>query len=137
MCSALHLKEMTQFCACIATVWLACAVTISAQEAAPKDVPQTGTEGTAQLIGALAEVRKLEAISVSAAPADRWQILWLHQCIYEKIMMTSLQVDATIAQIDNEISHANELRGYLSDRRDRLVLYIVAKFRAVRLLQCL
>jgi len=30
-------------------------------------------------------------------------------------------VDATIAQIDNEISRANEVRGYLSDRRDRSV----------------
>lgn len=36
-------------------------------------------------------------------------------------MAASLQVDATIAQIDNEISRANELRGFLSDRRDATV----------------
>jgi hypothetical protein len=36
-------------------------------------------------------------------------------------MATSLQVDATIAQIDNEISRANEVRSYLADRRDRVV----------------
>src|ERR1700739_2893937 len=36
-------------------------------------------------------------------------------------MAASLQVDATIAQIDNEIARANEIRGYLSDRRDRAV----------------
>ena len=53
-------------------------------------------------------------------PSDRWELLWLHQRISEQVMAASLQVDATIAQIDNEISRANELRGYLSDRRDKL-----------------
>jgi hypothetical protein len=37
------------------------------------------------------------------------------------VMAASLQVDATIAQIDNEIARANEVRGYLADRRDRVV----------------
>ena len=36
-------------------------------------------------------------------------------------MAASLQVDATLAQIDNEIARANEVRGYLADRRDRAV----------------
>ncbi len=36
-------------------------------------------------------------------------------------MAASLQVDATIAQIDNEIARSNEVRGFLSDRRDRAV----------------
>ena len=36
-------------------------------------------------------------------------------------MAASLQVDATIAQIDNEIAEANEVRGFLSDKRDRRV----------------
>jgi hypothetical protein len=36
-------------------------------------------------------------------------------------MAASLQVDATIAQIDNEIARANEVRGYLADKRDRRV----------------
>jgi hypothetical protein len=36
-------------------------------------------------------------------------------------MAASLQVDATIAQIDNEIARANEVRGYLADRRDHSV----------------
>lgn len=39
----------------------------------------------------------------------------LRQQILEKVVAASLQVDATIAQIDNEI------RGYLSDKRDRAV----------------
>ncbi|WP_263350082.1 hypothetical protein [Acidicapsa acidisoli] len=112
---------MSQFSTCIVSASLAFAVTISAQAPAPEVAQQSTTQRTAQLIGALADVRKLEAMSASTTLQDRWQILWMHQCIYEKIMMASLQVDATIAQIDNEISRANELRGYLSDRRDRLV----------------
>ena len=54
-------------------------------------------------------------------PVDRWQVLWLHQHISEQVMAASLQVDATMAQIDNEIARANEVRGYLADRRDRAV----------------
>jgi hypothetical protein len=77
--------------------------------------------GTAQLIGAESDVHKLEQLSGSVTPADRWQVLWLHQHISEEVMAASLQVDATIAQIDNEIARANEVRGYLSDRRDRIV----------------
>ena len=54
-------------------------------------------------------------------PGDRWHILWLHQHISEQVMAASLQVDATMAQIDNEIARANEVRGFLADRRDRAV----------------
>ena len=79
---------------------------------------------TARLIGVLPEIdqlRQLSPRSDSADPATRWQILWLHQHVSEQVMAASLQVDATIAQIDNEIARANELRGFLSDRRDRTV----------------
>jgi hypothetical protein len=34
----------------------------------------------------------------------------------EKVLAASLEVDATIAQIDNEIAQSNEVRGYLSRR---------------------
>jgi hypothetical protein len=78
-------------------------------------------ETTAELIKVSAEIRQLQELSASTAPADRWQILWLHQHIYEQVMAASLQVDATLAQIDNEIARANEVRGYLADRRDRSV----------------
>lgn len=54
-------------------------------------------------------------------PVDKWQILWLHQHITEQVVAASLQVDATTAQIDNEIARANEIRGYLADRRDHAV----------------
>ena len=86
---------MSQFSTCIVSASLAFAVTISAQAPAPEVAQQSTTQRTAQLIGALEHVRKLEAMSASTVPPDRWQILWLHQCVYEKIMAASLQVDAT------------------------------------------
>jgi hypothetical protein len=82
---------------------------------------QVAPESTAQLIKVSAEITQLQRLSTSTAPADRWQILWLHQHISEQVMAASLQVDATLAQIDNEIARANEVRGYLADRRDRAV----------------
>ena len=78
-------------------------------------------ETTAELIKVSPEIRQLQELSASTAPADRWQILWLHQHISEQVMAASLQVDATLAQIDNEIARANEVRGYLADHRDRAV----------------
>jgi hypothetical protein len=82
---------------------------------------QPASDKAAQLIGVLPELTQLRDLTASATPVDRWQLLWLHQRISEQVMAASLQVDATIAQIDNEISRANELRGYLSDRRDNTV----------------
>jgi hypothetical protein len=76
---------------------------------------------TARLIGVESEVAKLKAYARGGVQADRWQILWLHEHISERITSASLQVDATIAQIDNEISRAQEIGSYLSDRRDRSV----------------
>jgi hypothetical protein len=95
-----------------------------AQTVASKTRPMTAPmtpESTAELIKVSAEIRQLRKLSTSTAPADRWQILWLHQHISERVMAASLQVDATLAQIDNEIALANEVRGYLADRRDRAV----------------
>jgi hypothetical protein len=82
---------------------------------------QENPEGTAQLVGVLSEINQLHRLSDSSAEPDRWQILWLHQHISERVMAVSLQVDATIAQIDNEIARANELHSFLSDRRDQTV----------------
>jgi hypothetical protein len=92
-----------------------------AQSPKPGQLKVPSLESTARLIGVLSELTELRKLSASTTPADRWQILWLHQHISEKVMATSLQVDATIAQIDNEISRANEVHSYLADRRDRTV----------------
>lgn len=90
--------------------------------AAPgQTVPSPVPENTAELIKVSSEIKQLEKLSTSKAATDRWQILWLHQHISEQVLAASLQVDATVAQIDNEIARANEVRGYLSDRRDRAV----------------
>jgi hypothetical protein len=97
-------------------------LTTAAQTSASGQSQQPILQSTAQLIGVVSEIDQLQRLSGSAAPADRWQILWLHQHISEEVLTASLQVDATIAQIDNEIAQSNELRGYLSDRRDRVVV---------------
>jgi hypothetical protein len=100
-------------------VWASIAVTASAQTAESRRPP--AEESTAELIHVSPEIRQLEKLSGSTAVADRWKILWLHQLISERVTAASLQVDATLAQIDNEIARANEIRGYLADRRDHAV----------------
>jgi hypothetical protein len=75
----------------------------------------------ARLIGVETEIERLRTYVQSDTQADRWRVLYLHQYITERIMAASLQVDATIAQIDNEITRAQEIGSYLSDRRDRTV----------------
>jgi hypothetical protein len=95
-------------------------VAASAQNLESRTLPRA-PESTAELIKVSSELKRLEKLSTSPVPADRWQILWLHQHISEQVLAAALQVDATLAQIDNEIARANEVRGYLSDRRDRAV----------------
>ena len=102
-------------------VLAAMAVAASAQTVKTTSPRPMTSESTAELIGVSSELNQLRKLSASPDTADRWQILWLHQRISEQVMAASLQVDATIAQIDNEIARSNELRGFLSDRRDRTV----------------
>ncbi len=78
-------------------------------------------EETARLVEVEAEVLALRKTINSGEVGDGWQMLRLHQHIYERISAVSLQVDATIAQIDNEIARVHEVRGYLADRRDHAV----------------
>lgn len=47
--------------------------------------------------------------------------MWLHQDILEAVTAALLQLDATVAQIDFEISNVNALRDSLGDARDRVV----------------
>src|ERR1700728_3408807 len=96
------------------------AVAASAQTVASRNSPPP-PESTAELIKVSSEIQQLQKLSAATTPEDRWQILWLHQHISEQVMAASLQVDATTAQIDNEIARANEVRGFLADRRDRAV----------------
>jgi hypothetical protein len=100
---------------------LAISVLFGAAVALAQDVSKT-----AELIGVssdIASLQRLASTSFESVPpvAEKWKILWLHQSISEQVTAASLQVDACIAQIDNEIARANELRGYLADSRDRAV----------------
>jgi hypothetical protein len=88
--------------------------------AVAQDRPQSLKNNTAGLIGVEREIAELQELA-AGNDADGWRVLWLHQHISEQVMATSLQVDATIAQIDNEIARANEVRSYLADKRDRRV----------------
>ncbi len=110
-----YLRGLSAFAAAVLSL------TAFAQKSDTAPPVLTASEKTADLVGILPEVRRLRELSSSAGPVDRWQLLWLHQRISERAMAASLQVDATIAQIDNETSRANEVRAHLSDRRDRSV----------------
>ena len=84
------------------------------------------TGKTAELIGVSADIASLQklvgtALDSAAPTGEAWRLLWLHQSVSEQVTAASLQVDACIAQIDNEIARANEVRGYLADSRDRAV----------------
>src|ERR1700723_1164678 len=99
----------------------AIAMAASAQTVESRSSQPMPSESTAQLIGVSSEISQLKKLSADPVAADRWQLLWLHQRISEQVMAASLQVDATIAQIDNEIARCNEVHGFLSDRRDHAV----------------
>jgi hypothetical protein len=74
---------------------------------------------TARIIQVLPELSQLNDLARNQS--DPSKITPLRQVIIEKVFAASLEVDATIAQIDNEIAQSNEVRGYLSDRRDKAV----------------
>ena len=93
----------------------------SAQTVESRSAQPVSSQSTAELINVSSELSQLRKLSTDPVPPDRWQILWLHQRISEQVMAASLQVDATIAQIDNEIARSNEVRGFLAERRDRAV----------------
>ena len=74
---------------------------------------------TARIIQVLPEINQLNELVRNQT--DPLKITPLRQVIIEKVFAASLEVDATIAQIDNEIAQSNEVRGYLSDKRDKAV----------------
>jgi hypothetical protein len=98
--------------------WI-CAPFVHSQNNNNFEATASKPEVTARIIGVQQLVEQLEA--VSPQPPDALQALSLRQEIYSGVLAASLQVDATTAQIDNEIAQANELHGYLADRRDRSV----------------
>jgi len=85
--------------------------------------PPPSVEETARLISVADEIRELRNVRepVAADSAQQWKILALSQRIYRRVMMASLEIDATTALIDNEIARSTEVRGFLADRRNRTV----------------
>jgi hypothetical protein len=91
-----------------------------AQSQAKVDEAETSAAArTAFIIRALPDIERLRELTRNQSESS--QILPVRQQILEKVVAASLQVDATIAQIDNEIAQCNELRGFLADKRDRAV----------------
>jgi hypothetical protein len=74
---------------------------------------------TARIIEVLPEINQLNELVRNQSETSK--ITPLRQVITEKVLAASLEVDATIAQIDNELAQSNEVRSYLSDKRDRTV----------------
>jgi hypothetical protein len=84
-----------------------------------KDAEPSTVMRTARIIQVLPEINQLNDLVHDQS--DPSKITSLRQVIIEKVLAASLEVDATIAQIDNEIAQSNEVRGYLSDKRDKTV----------------
>jgi hypothetical protein len=103
----------------VATVFVVVSVALVAA-AQNSEHSRPNLENTEQLLGILPEVTQLQKLSVSAT-SDAWQILWLREQITERVLHTYLEFDAANAQIDTEITRADELHSYLSDRRDDVV----------------
>ncbi len=106
---------------CVLAILIGSSIVHAAQSPEPGRPRVPSVESTASLIGVLPELLELQKVASSGASADRWELLSWHQQISEQIAAAAFQVDAAIAQIDNEIARANEVHSYLSDRRDRAV----------------
>ncbi len=82
------------------------------------ELPPSAAEVAAST-GVLPLFQRLQDLARQPAGAvNPWELLYLRQQIVEEVQGYSLQVDATMALIENEIAQARELRGYLEDKRD-------------------
>jgi hypothetical protein len=104
---------------CLAITALAFSALALAQVKKDDEAGTPAVVRTARIIGALSQINQLNELTQTRS--DALKIMSLREQILEKVMAASLQVDATIAQIDNEIAQSNELRGYLADKRDKTV----------------
>ncbi len=100
----------------------ALAALLSAQQPPAHPVPGELLPGARQvaaslnLLPSLSRLQQLQSETPSAANA--LEILLLHQQVTEELMRASFQLDATLAQIDNETAQAKNIEDYLTDRRD-------------------
>jgi hypothetical protein len=90
--------------------------------AAQSPEPQpSNLENTEHLLGIYPEVTQLQKLSAATTPADPMQLLWLRERITERILYAMIEFDAANARLDTELTRADELHSFLSDRRDDVV----------------
>lgn len=93
----------------------------STQTPQPGQVASSRTEDIALYVGISKQLARLRELASRPTPQNEADRMWLHQDILEAVTAGSLQVDATTAQIDFEITRVNALRSSLADSRDRTV----------------
>jgi hypothetical protein len=85
------------------------------------DIVRSNTDNIALYVGISNELARLREVSIHPTPENSSDRMWLHQHILEAVTASFLELDATVAQIDFEISNVNALRYSLGDARDRVV----------------
>lgn len=90
-------------------------------ECATRSLPQlpASAEQVANTIGIAGSVQRLRTLSSGCTPTLDEVVL--RQQISDSVLTASLDVDSVLAEIDNERAQIVEVRGQLSDRRDRKV----------------
>jgi hypothetical protein len=79
-----------------------------------RELVTSSAQEVARAVGLLLVLQRPQQITaLPPDPANVSEALSLRQEILEGGMSTSLEVDAIVAQINNEVAQARELRGYL------------------------
>lgn len=104
---------------CLVFVTLLVSTLATSQSANEDSLQSPIITRTASLIGVVSQMRQLTDLEANGG--DPSKAILLREQILSKVVAASLQVDATVAQIDNEIAQSDELRGYLADKRDKAV----------------
>jgi hypothetical protein len=86
------------------------------------DEEQTLTpEQTASTLNILPVLQRLRSLANTTDPGQTLQLVRLNQRMLLDVTTASLQVDATMGEIDAEIAETRELQNYLAARRQRTI----------------
>lgn len=86
------------------------------------DEEQTQTpEQTAKTLNILPVLQRLRSVGNSSDPDKALQLVSLNQRMLLDVTTASLQVDATMGEIDAEIAETRELQNYLTAKRQRTI----------------
>lgn len=91
------------------------------QAPAAADPVRSNADHIALYVGISNQLARLRELSIHPIAESSSERMWLHQDILEAVTAAALQLDATVAQIDFEVSNVNALRESLGDARDRTV----------------